>query len=152
MTLNLRNVADAFAALSVSGLTIKELDGIPSEVGVRSSLLIPLPNYLTDGEVERDSFGASKAAMTVSYTINYRLCYQPVGTTRVMTLDVFQGLVQMVGLIWDAVLAIDVFIAAHSEVVDIIPVSISNMGIVNDPADMPFYGCDLAFRVQEFVN
>jgi hypothetical protein len=46
------------------------------------------------------------------------------------------------------VLAIGVFTGA----IDIVPVSITNMGVVQDKAGVGYWGCYLAFRVTEFVN
>ena len=153
MTLHFAEVTDAIASLDVEGLRIKDADEIPAQVGVRDSMLIPMPNIISDFSMERESFGGgSTAAMTVTYTVNYRLCFQPVTTSRVMTLGVFSDLMVMVGLILDAVLVIDVFISDYDTVVDIVPITVANMGIVNDPADNAFYGCDLSFRVQEQIN
>lgn len=154
MVLNLLNVAEAIAALDVTGLEIRDINEIPAEVGLRSpAVLVPLPAYITDFTMERDSYGGgSTAKMTVGYTLNYRLLYAPIGTDRVLTLAIFMDLTEMIGLILDAVLAIDVLDSDFSEVVDIVPLSVINMGIVNDPADRAFYGCDFAFRVSEFVN
>jgi hypothetical protein len=154
MTIQVRNVAKAISELNVEGLIIKDIDEIPAEVGQRSpAVLIPLPDFIGEFSMVRDSYGGgSSAAMTVNYTLGYRLLFQPIGTSRAMSLVVFLGLTEMIGLIWDAVLAIDVLDTDFDEVVDLVPTSITNMGIVNDPADNVFYGCDMTFEVTEFVN
>jgi hypothetical protein len=85
----------------------------------------------------------------VTYTLNYRLCYQAVGSERVMVISVWSGLCDMVARIWDAFLALGVFNSDHDEIVEVIPLAPANMGIVNDPSDRAFYGCDLAFQVKE---
>lgn len=152
MTLQLLTVAETIAALQVDGLSIRDIDDIPAEVGIREALLIPKPDYVTDFVMERVSFGGASAKMDVTYTLNYRLCYAPSGGDRVLTISVWSGVVDMVARIWDAFLAIGVFDADHTEVVEVVPLAPSNMGIVNDPADRAFYGCDLAFQVTEFVR
>ena len=152
MSLQLLAVAETIAALEVDGLIIRDIDDIPVEVGIRQALLIPHPNYISDFVAERVSFGGASALMDVTYTLNYRLCYQPVGTERAMTITVWGGLIDMVARIWDAFLAIGVFVTDHNEVVDVIPLAPYNMGIVNDPADRAFYGCDLAFQISEQVR
>jgi len=154
VSLNIRNVAKAIAALNVAGLEIKDINEIPAELGVRSpSVLLPLPDFISDFSMVRDSFGGgTTAAMTITYTLGYRLLYKPIGTANAMTLTMFLGLTEMIGLIWDKILALDVLDAAHDEVVDVVPVSIYNMGLVNDPSDRVFYGCDMTFMVTEFVN
>lgn len=154
MSLQLATVAETIASIEIPKLVIKDVDEIPTEVGLRKpSVMIPLPNIVTDFSMERESFGGgSYAKMTVYYNMNYRLLYEPVGENRAKTLKVFDGLLKMIGLILDAVLEIDVFNTTHTEIVDIVPVSVTNMGIVNDPADRSFYGADLQFMVTEFVN
>ena len=147
MALAIATVVDNISKLSVSGLVIKDMDEIPGSVDARQPTLIPLPDFLTDYAMERDSFGGgSTAKMTVNYTLNYRLCYAPVGAGR--PLEWFDNMVSMVGLIMDAVMAVDTL----GGTVDIVPAGVRNMGIVNDPGDAGFYGCDLAFKVEEFVN
>jgi hypothetical protein len=149
MGLQIATVAASIAGLTIAGVVIKDLDEIPSEVGKRDTVLAPLPEYVTDPTMERDSFGGgSTAKMTVEYTLNYRFFLMPVGGTRNSTLEWMVALVDKVALIWDAVLEIDDF----SGCVDIVPMSIANMGYVLDATDNTYYGCDLSFRVTEFVN
>jgi hypothetical protein len=71
-----------------------------------------------------------------------------VGAGRANVLEYYDDLTAMIGLVLDAVLAIDTL----TGLVDIMPLSVTNMGLVNDPADQAWYGCDFAFRVMEFVN
>lgn len=147
MSLQLETVAHTFANLGVSGLVMKDIHEIPAEASSRTPMLIPAPSYITDFEMVRDSFGGgSEAKMTVSYTINYVLCYTPAGAGRV--LEYYDDMIAMVGAILDEVLAIDVYEGA----VDIVPASVTGMGIVLDPAQAEYIGCNLSFRVQEFVN
>ena len=149
MALATATIANSIAGLSVSGVTIKDIDEIPTAVDPRQPTILPLPDYMTDFDVERDSFGGgSTAKMTVSYTLNYRLCYKPVGSGRGNTIEYYDNLIAACTAFLDAVLAIETL----SGLIDILPVGITNLGIVNDPADNSFYGCDIALRVMEFVN
>ena len=146
MTLQLLTVAETIAALEVDGLLIRDIDNIPAEVGLRQALLIPHPNYVSDFVMERAAYDV---LIDVTYTLNYRLCYQPVGAERALTLTVWSGMVDMVAQIWDAFLSIGVFNSDQDKIIEVIPLGPANMGIVNDPADRAFYGCDLAFQVKE---
>lgn len=148
MALSIATIADSISNLSVSGLTIKDMDTIPASASGLGSLLIPLPNFVTDFNMSRDSYGGgSTAKMTVTYNLNYRLLFAPAGSGR--DLEYFDNMVSMVGLLWDAVMAIELITGA----VDLIPAGLSNMGLVNDPAEQnEYYGCDVAFMVTEFVN
>lgn len=149
MALSLTTITNSISRLSVPGLTILDVDEIPAVVDMRTSCMMPLPDFLTDFEMTRDSYGGgSTADMTVGYTLHYRLFYRPVGTGRIVTIEAAAGLLEMVGKILDAVLAIDTI----DGVEDITPQDVTNMGIVNDPSDNQWHGCDFSFRVMEFVN
>jgi hypothetical protein len=149
MSLAITTITDSISKLSVSGLVIKDIDEIPVGVDARQPTLIPLPDFVTNFVMIRDSFGGGTTAkMTVSYTLGYRLLYKPVGAGR--ELEYYDNLVSMAGLIMDAILAIDTL----TGLVDIEPEAngIINMGVVNDPAGNAFLGCDIRMRVKEFVN
>lgn len=148
MALQIAAVANSIAALSVSGVTMKDVDEIPTGVDTRAPTILPLPDYVTNFEVERDSFGGGGALRSVSYTLNYRLCYKPVGQGRHKTIEYYDVMIDKVALFFDAVMAVDTLTGA----VDIAPDGVTNMGLVNDPSDNEFIGCDLAVRITEFVN
>jgi hypothetical protein len=148
MVLRIATVADSISKLSVAGLTISDIDAIKAAADTRISTMIPNADYITDVVSEVDSYGASVAMMTLYYTLNYRLLYKPLGTGRTMTLEQFSGLVAMVGLIWDAFL--DIGEIAGCE--DLSISSVGNFGPVEDPAGSGWWGCDLGFRVKEFVR
>lgn len=149
MSLQIAAVANSIAALSVSGVVIKDIDEVPQVIDSRTVTLAPLTAYITNFVMERDSFGGgSSAKMTVTYTLNYRLYHSPVGDGRTNIFSGFADLVAKVSAVWDAVLAIDVFVGA----IDIIPVGVSQPGYVDAPDGSLWIGCDLSFRVAEFVN
>ena len=148
MTLRIATVADSISKLSVSGLTICDIDQIKTVEDKRRSAMIPNVDYISDVAVQVDSFGADIGKMTVFYTLNYRLLYKPIGTERTMSIVHFSGLVAMVGLIWDAFLAI----GAISGCEDLSIANIGNLGLVEDPSGNGWWGCDLGFRVMEFVR
>lgn len=149
MSLQIETVVSSIAELQVQDLQILRVDNVPATSSGREKYLIPLPNFITDFEAVRDSFGGGSTALqTVMYTLNYRLLYAPAGAGRGDVLEWVSGLTLMVGYIFDAILAVDVLEGA----VDITPAGITNMGLVNAPDDRSFYGCDIAVRVTEFVN
>lgn len=143
-------VPNSIAAMSVSGVTIKDVDEIVDSVTDRACPIIqPIPNgFVTDFSVERDSQGpGSTALQTVMYTLNYRLMFAPVGTGRGL-LGVWADMLVKARLFLDAIIANDDLAGT----VDIRPVGALNFGPVSDPAGNQFHGCDFALRVQEFVN
>ena len=149
MTLRIATVADSISKLSVSGLTICDIDQIKAQADKRGSWLFPLGGFLSSPVHTRDSFGGSSAKMTLSYTFNYRLLYKPVGTGRTMTLEQIAGLVAMVGLIWDAILAIDTITGCEDITIESLD---SADGSVEDPSGNLWWGYDMGFRITEFVN
>lgn len=150
MSMQADTIATSIAGLSVPGVTIKDLDGIPEEAQARDCpLLYPKPDgFMSNLRVERDSFGAgSEARKTVRYTLNYAYLHAPVGEGRGL-FDVYAAMVGNTLAILDALLADD----ALNGAVDITPGSVVRFGLVNDPAGGWFHGCVLGLDVVEFVN
>lgn len=149
MALQIATVVDSISKLSVAGAVIKDKDQIPAAGDERRPMIIPLPNFMTEFSMVRDSYGGgSEAKMTVQYTLNYRILYKSMGTGRAPKLENISPLVDLIGRWFDAILAIDVFDGA----VDIIPWSILSMGVVKDPSEADWWGADVSVRVMEFVN
>ena len=149
MALQIATVVDSISKLSVSGAKIKDKDQIPAAGDARQPMIIPLSNFVTEFTMVRDSFGGgSEAKMTVTYVLNYRILYKPLGSGRAPQLENISPLVDLIARWWDAVLAIDVFAGA----VDIIPYTITGMGAVKDPSEESWWGADLSVKVTEFVN
>lgn len=148
MALAAVTIADSIAGLSVSGVTIKDLDQIPQEVQARDCpILFPDPSrYVSDLSVGVDSFGSGSAKKTVKYMLNYVFLYSETGVGRGLA-DNAAGVVTKVMLILDAFLANDALTGS----IDITPLT-TTAGVVNDPSGKPFYGALLSFAVTEFVN
>lgn len=140
-------IVSAISDLSVSGLTICDVDEIPAAVDIRTPTMFPLARFVTDLSVARDSFGADMAKMTISYSLNYRVCYAPVGSNR-GGLEHVGGMIVLFGSLLDALLGVVNF----SGSVDFELPGAVNFGIVTDPAGNSFWGFDLAIRVSEFIN
>ena len=149
MAIQIAAVANSIQALTVTGLTIYDVDNIPAAVDVRqTAALVPLPDYIMDMEVVRDSFGADLAKMTLTYTLHYRLFYKLAGAGRSGVIEYYDGMVDMIAAIWDEILGINTFTGG----VDMSPAGVSGIGVVMDAAQNEFLGGDLAFAVTEFVN
>lgn len=148
MALAIATIADSITHLTVAGLTIKDVDQIPEQADVRGHTIYPEPlNFVTDFTPTRDTFGGASAMWTVEYTLNYTLCYIPVGSER-MGLDKYASMTALAFAFIDAVLAVGVLSGA----VDIQPGGLSEFGVVSDPSGNAWQGCKIALRVKEFVN
>lgn len=149
MAIQLAAVANSIEALTVTGLTIYDVDNIPAAVDVRqTAALVPLPDYVTGMQVVRDSYGADQAKMTITYTLNYRLFYSLAGAGRAGVIEYYDDMIDMIAAIWDEILAISTFTGG----IDLMPTGITGIGVVNDASNNSFLGCDLSFQCQEFIN
>lgn len=149
MSLQIATVCASIAALSVAGVTIKDLDEIPENVDLRAPTILPKPDGFVSGlRYERQSQGGGSVAKgDCYYTLTYRLCYAPVGSGRGL-FETYPAMVTAAFAFLDAVLAVDVLQGA----VTIRPVGALNFGPVSDPAGNIFHGCDIAVEIMEFVN
>ncbi len=150
MTLKIDTVATSIAALSVTGVTIKDLDAIPTNVVPRDvPILFPrMDDFITNLVLTRESMGIpADAAKDVTYTLNYVYLHAPVGGTRGLH-DFAQAMVQKVADIWDEFIANDDL----SGPIDINPSGIASFGPLAPLEGEAFYGTHLAFEVTEHIN
>ena len=148
-SVKIATVADSIAALSVSGVTIKDIDGIPEEVHQRNCpLMFPDPDdFVTSLTVEAMSSGAGTSGKNdVKYTLNYIFLYVPVGSGRYLA-DNIVGLVNKTVLILNELIAND----AVTGSVDIDPKP-GKFGLVEDPTGNQFEGVRIAIDVHEFYE
>jgi len=150
MSLAITTISNAVAALSVSGLTIKDVDEIPQAVNNRDCpLLVPNPdNYVSGFYVVSDSFGiGSGHKWTAQYTLNYILLYAAVGAGRTTVMEKYSGMVSTAFAFFDALFAAN----SLSGSVDFEPGMIDGFGMV-DMASVSFHSCNVSLKVKEFIN
>jgi hypothetical protein len=142
-------VAASIAALSVSGVTLKDMDEIPQKVEARDCpIFYPKPDgFLSDLEVEIDSFGSAAAKKTFRYRLNYVFLHAAIGEGRGL-FDVYADMVANIAALIDAIIAND----ALSGAVDVQLEGVSSVGPVPDPAGSMFHGCIFTLAVEEFIN
>jgi len=147
--MNTVTVADSIAKWSVSGVTVKDLDEIPNKGLTRDCpLILPAPDFIQVASIERDTFGSGAGAKwTFDYTLNYRLFYKEAGTERILG-NIYPALVSKAMLFVDAVIAGDNLTGA----IDANFGGLSGFGLVPDPVDTLFWGCDIQILITEFVN
>ncbi len=151
MALALSTITAAIAALSVSGVTIKDTSAIPKSVEPRDCpILYPRPDgFVSAFNVVRDSFGAdSQARKTVTYTLTYRFLYAALGTDRAAVFDAYDDFAAKAFAILDVILANSTI----SGLVDLTPIDTPAWGPVSDPSGKMFHGTDISLAVTEFVN
>jgi len=151
MALSIQTVTNSIAALSVSGVTLYDIDEIPAEGKSRDvPMIIPRPDgFISNFLYERKSFGPETvAAIDISYTLTYRLLHSKIGSGRSGLFDTYADMVAKVSLFLDAIIASDTITGA----VDVQPFSIGEFGPVADPMGEAFHGCDIGINILEYVN
>lgn len=148
MALAFDTVTNSIAALSVSGLTIKDVDEIPTNWDGRNPVIYPDPvDFITDMTAVMAAFGTgSVSRWDVSYTLTYVLLYARIGSGRGM--EKFAPAVQLAMDFVDAILINTVLTGAVTVKFE----GMSTPGPVTDPAGNSFFGVRVRLRVMEFVN
>ena len=142
------SVASGIAALSVSGVTIKDTSETTDAIDARECpVLAPaVANFVTNFDPRRESFGLNnEAAITIEYDLTYTLYYMPAGSERTLAV-LFDGLLKTVAAIFEAALT------EIGGAVDVLPKDIRNTGADLDPTGREFIGYQVVFRVTEFRN
>jgi hypothetical protein len=142
-------VATSIAALSVAGVTLKDLTAIPENVEARDCpIIFPKPDgFMTNLTIQIDSFGSSSGKKTAFYDLNYTYCHSPLAAGRGL-FDVYQDMVNKCTVFIDAVIANDALagsIDAHVK-------GVAEFGPVVDPAGTAFHGATITIGITEFVN
>ena len=151
MTINsaIATVADGISKLTISGVTIKDIDEIPDAASLLCPLLIPQPNeFVTDMTVTRQTVGSmGTAKIDTSYNLNYVYLHCEAGSG-VNSFAPYASLISKLETILEVILANDVIAGA----VDLSVQNIGNVGIITDPAGNEFWGVMLSFRILEYTQ
>ena len=149
MTIKLSTIANSITRITVTGLTIKDIDEIPQGLLNRDCpALIPNPdNYVNNFSVQVDSFGTgSQRKMTITYQLNYMLLYSEVGTGRTTTLEMYSGMLAKACAFLDAFYALDNLTGAVDFDAELGDPAIREINQKN------FHSIDIRLVVKEFVN
>jgi len=142
-------ITNSIAALSITGVTIKDVDEIPQSAALICPVLIPQPNgFVSDFSQERVSFGSNGTAkMDFNYNLNYVFLYAEAGSG-VGTFDIYSGLMTKLS-------AILVAFASNDKIdglVDLETSGIGDIGIIQDPAGNQYWGILISLRVLEHAQ
>jgi hypothetical protein len=149
VSLNLANVANAIAALSVAGVTVKDKDEIAGSWVSLPNVLYPKPEgWITGFGLEYMTVmqGAS-AKIDISYTLNYRFLGVQIGDLSLFP-AAYSDLVDKLILIVNAIVAMD---APYNGSVEM-KISGIEIGPRADPAGNNFFGADFAVNIVEMQN
>lgn len=151
MTVNcqLVTIADAIAGLSISGVNNFDIDKIPENAIDYCPAFFPRPdNFITEMTPEIVTLGGDAVrGINLSYTLNYRFLFAPVGSGAV--LQNYAGLITKLELILEAVLGN----STPAGSVNMELAGLSDIGPMTDPAGQnTYHGVEIALRVLEFAQ
>jgi len=146
MGLQIAPIMRAISKLRVAGLTMRM--AVPQALDPTDApSMWPRPDgFVSDFEVQVDSFGSASAKKTVTYTLTYIFARSAVGAGE--GFEYYQSMTDMAFKIMDAFVAHD---ALQGEAIDVTP-SFGEFGLILDASDKPFFGAELRIAVTEFVN
>ena len=151
-TLDTRAIASGIAALTMTGITVKDLSGIPEQVQPRDCpILFPSADgWVAGGNGEPSSgpatFGNPSGRMWIfNRVLNYVYLHSPIGSGRGLV-DNIPGLADSADIISEAVTLLDL------DQVDVQNIAIGAFGQIDDPAGGHFFGFTVAVTVREKLN
>lgn len=150
-SLYLSSITNAIASISVSGVTVKDVDEIsPSWTGT-PNILYPNPNapgFITNFEIDFDSMLQGESApTTLRYTLNYRFLGTAIGDMGTFTVA-YSNIITKVTAIYNALIAVP---APYDGRITMTP-RIVDIGAKEDPAGNQFHGADFALSIEELQN
>lgn len=149
VSVNFETVTNSIAALSISGVTIKDIDEIPEDAAMLTPILFPQPpGFITDIAPSFETFGSNGAAkMNLEYTLNYVYLHAPVGSG-INAFAPYAGMITKLAAIIVAIMSND----AITGLVDLKLNALPNLGIVTSPNDVDYWGVLISLRVTEYVQ
>jgi hypothetical protein len=150
MGLQIATITSNIAALSISGVTILDIDEIKEGIKERDgATFFPNPiGFVTDLRVEPVTLGSAGArSYNVWYSLHYVLAYAPIGSGRGI-FDKYPSMVATAFSIIDALIANDALAGTQEFQVQSIP----EFGPVSDPSGKMHHGCQIVIDIMEFVN
>lgn len=137
-------VTNSIAALSISGVTVRDADQIAASRLAESAVLSPRPeDFVTNFAVTPDEI--TKQKFTVRYTLNYVYFHSQIGT---MTFSVYQSMLTNLAAILVAMINNHVISGA----LDTDAPKLSRFGSVFDPAGNAYFGCVISLDIMQFLN
>jgi hypothetical protein len=144
-TMDFATVAGSIAALTITGVTVKDYDQMSDALGMTNNILTPRPNgYITDISVVRSELSGQN--LDVSYTLHYDYYHcAPGGMNGLLK---YSTLVDSVSLI----LAAFAKRTTLGGAVDNTTPTVDMIGVIQDPAGNTFLGASFSIRILQFLE
>jgi len=147
ITSSISTVANSISGLTISGVTIKNIDAIPDTARMLCPLLIPQPNdFVTNINVTFETFGSNGGAkLNMTYTLTYVFLFCEV-SSGLGAFAAYNGLLTKLSAILVTIMSNDAVTGA----VDLTVGNIGNVGVIVDPAGVEFWGLTFTLNVLEY--
>jgi len=141
-------VATAISGLSISGVTIKDLDKIPDSAEGLCPIIFPQPDgFISNIRPESQSLGSlGTQKENVTYSLHYVYLFSEVGSG-ISAFTPYSPLITQLTTVINAILNNDVV----SGLVDM-QLESMEVGQVNDPAGVPFWGALFSLTCLEYAQ
>lgn len=148
MTYNVKftTAATSIAGLTITGIPIKDLTNILTDVSMACPVLMPAPGFVSNLQpVLPETYGSSGAErLTLKYDLTYRYFHCAVGAD--MTWGFYDDVVSNVAAILAVLLTNDKLTGLS----DLRVKSISEIpGVVTDPLQNEYFGCDITLSIEQ---
>jgi len=148
-SIKFKDVTAAVSNISISGVTVKDITGIPEQALMLCPLIFPVPNFVTNLKTTIDTLGtAGSERITLEYDINYIYAHCAINANVGGLYSMYSGLVTNIIAVLVAMLIND----NPRDGVTMRVGTVSNAGAVNDPAGNTYWGCAFSLHVTEFTE
>lgn len=149
ITIGFSTVADSISKLSVTGITMLDIDKVPDSAQMLCPVMFPQPdNFVTNINVERVTVGSGGTAkMDMTYTLNYVFLQSEIGSG-ISAFGAYSSIIANIATIMGVILTNDNITGA----VDLTLNSIGEIGAVEDPSGNQYWGVLFSFKVLEFIQ
>jgi hypothetical protein len=143
--INFVTVADSVSKLSISGVTCKDIDQITASRMGQAATLTPRPDgFITDIEITSDEL--TKQKLTLKYAMNFTYYHCPIGST--LNFADYTNMITNIAAIISAMVEDNTLAGA----LDTGTPTVSDIGMVLDPAGNFFHGCQISLSISQFIN
>jgi hypothetical protein len=146
-TVDFTTVTNSIEALTITGITIQDVDEIPDSVGMDNHVLAPMPaGFISNVEVTRDELTAQK--LRLNYTLTYRYYHCRIAGGVGGLFSTYAGLITSAA----AILLAFCNDATLTGALDSDLPQILNIGPVTDPAGSGYHGFDVTLRIHQLLD
>jgi hypothetical protein len=143
-TFDIATVTNSVESLTITGVTVADVDEISASIGLGLTILAPRPDdFITDLTITRAEVSGQN--LDVAYTLHYVYYHCPIGGALI---DVYSAMVAKIALIIKAFAQNETLTGAMDNGYP----TIEHVGPVQDPAGNVYHGCEITLPVTQFLE